>query len=205
MILFISNQRSRRAIRPGGIAGKGTSKMTILSALRERLSGPDASAESRSVGDAQRDPVEEARLPFAGYDRLDDREVIGGLSDHSQIELEAVESYERSHESREPVLDKLRWMRGREPLPGYDARGVEEIVAALEEADLATIKKVRAYERKFANRPAVLEAVVRVHHRRVAVRPPSAAPTYQSASATSASRAPVDRPEVDHAERNGRP
>jgi hypothetical protein len=184
--------------------------MTILSALRERLSGPDASAESRSFGDAQQGPGEEApgeeaRLPFAGYDRLDERQVVHGLSDHSQIELEAIESYERSHESRQPVLDKLRWMRGREPLPGYDARGVEEIVAALEDADLGTLWKVRAYERKFANRPAVLEAVVQVHHRRVAVRPPSAAPAYQSASATSASRAPVDRTEVNHAERNGRP
>jgi hypothetical protein len=174
--------------------------MTILSALRERLSGPDASAESRSLGDAQRDPVEEARLPFAGYDRLDDRQVVHGLSDHSQIELEAVESYERSHESREPVLDKLRWMRGREPLPGYDALGVEEIVAALEDADLATLKKVRAYERKFANRPAVLEAVVRVHHRRVAVRPPTAAPSYQPMSATGVSSVPVDR-----SERSSRP
>jgi hypothetical protein len=107
--------------------------------------------------------------------------------------------------NREPVLDKLRWMRGREPLPGYDALDVKQIVAGLEDADLGTLWKVRAYERKFANRPAVLEAVVRVHHRRVAVRPPSAAPAYQSASATSASRAPVDRPEVNHAERNGRP
>ena len=49
--------------------------------------------------------------------------------------------------------------------PGYDALGVEEILAVLGEADLATIKKVRAYERKFANRPDVLEEVVRVHHR----------------------------------------
>ena len=92
--------------------------------------------------------------------------MIDGLSDHSQVELEAVETYERSHESREAVLDKLRYMRGSEPLPGYDALSVEEIVAALEEADLATIKKVRGYERKFANRPDVLEEVVRVHHRR---------------------------------------
>ena len=50
-------------------------------------------------------------------------------------------------------------------LPGYDALDVEEIVAVLGDADLATIKKVRAYERKFANRPAVLDEVVRVHHR----------------------------------------
>ena len=49
--------------------------------------------------------------------------------------------------------------------PGYDALSVEEIVTALGEADPATIKKVRSYERKFANRPDVLEEVVRVHHR----------------------------------------
>ena len=64
------------------------------------------------------------------------------------------------------MLDKLRYMRGSEPFAGYDALSVEEIVAALEEADLATIKKVRGYERKFANRRDVLDAVVRVHHGR---------------------------------------
>jgi hypothetical protein len=100
---------------------------------------------------------------------------MNGLSDHSQVELEAVEGYEpeleavegyeRSHKDREPVLDKPRYMRGREPLPSYDALSVEQIVAALGEADLATIKRVRAYERKFANRPNVLEEVVRVLHR----------------------------------------
>jgi hypothetical protein len=166
--------------------------MTILSALGDRLSGRDASAQS--TGDSQGDPAAEARLPFAGYDRLGDREVMEGLSDHSQIELEAVESYERSHKDREPVLNKLRYMRGREPLPGYDALSVEEILAALEEADLATIKKVRGYERKFANRAQVLEEVVRVHRRRQATEPASAAPGYQPISARTRSSAPVDRP-----------
>src|SRR5687768_5678699 len=109
--------------------------MTIVSAIRDRFSPSSASAPqlaryASAAGDA---------LPFAGYDRLADREVIEGLCDHSQVDLEAVETYERSHKDRKPVFDKLRWMRGREPLPGYDALGVEEIVATLEEADLATI------------------------------------------------------------------
>ena len=102
-------------------------------------------------------------LPFAGYDRLDDREVIDGLSDHSQVELEAVESYERSHQEPRACAGQAALHARTEPLPGYDALSVEEIVAALREADLATIKKVRGYERKFANRPDVLEEVVRVH------------------------------------------
>jgi hypothetical protein len=157
--------------------------MTVLRALRDRFSTTESSAGQ--AGDAPGDPAAEAGLPFAGYDRLDARQVIDGLHDRSQIELEAVESYERSHRDREPVLDKLRYMRGSEPVPGYDALSSDEVVTALEEADLATIKKVRGYERKFANRPGVLEEVVRVHHRRLANRPASAPPAYQPMSARS--------------------
>ena len=168
--------------------------MIILSAIRDRFfpSSPSAPNLARDASTAAGDGD---ALPFAGYDRLGDRQVIDGLCDHSQIELEAVESYERSHKDRKPVLDKLRWMRGREPLPGYDALSVEEVVAALEEADLATIKRVRGYERKFAHRSEVLETVVRTHSRRQAAEPASAAPTYQPTSARIRSSAPVDRPE----------
>jgi hypothetical protein len=174
--------------------------MTIVSAIRDRFS-PSSASSSELARDASTGAAGDGdTLPFAGYDRLDDRQVMEGLSDHSQIELEAVESYERSHKDRKPVLDKLRFMRGREPLPGYDALSVEEIVAALEEADLATIKKVRGYERKFANRSEVLEEVGRTHSRRQATEPASAAPRYQPTSARTRSSAlissaPVDRPE----------
>jgi hypothetical protein len=162
--------------------------MSILSAIRDRFSPSSRSASSVSASESVRDASAEAAgkgdaLPFAGYDDLDAKQVKKGLSDHSQVELEAAESHERSHKDRKSVLDKLRYMRGREPLPGYDALGVEEIVAALEEADLATIKKVRDYERKFANRPDVLEEVVRVHRERRAAEPESPAPGYQPMSA----------------------
>lgn len=151
--------------------------MTILSAISDRLSPSSPSA-----------PVEGGGLPFAGYDRLNGREVVDGLSDHSQVELEAVEGYERSHKERQSVLDKLRYMRQREPLPGYDTLNTEEIATALKEADLDTVKKVRGYERKFANRPDVLEEAVRVLHLRQAAHPAPPAPAYQSASSTSAAR-----------------
>jgi hypothetical protein len=127
--------------------------------------------------------ADEAQLPFSGYDRLNAKQVKDGLSDHSQVELEAVESYERSHQDREAVLDKLRYLRGAEPLPGYDALDVEEILAALKEADLATLKRVRGYERKFANRPRILDDVARVHGERRATEPASAAPAYNPTSA----------------------
>ncbi len=139
--------------------------MSILTALRARVSTTDST--SAQAGEGKPDRAAEAQVPFAGYDRLGAKQVTDGLHDHSQVELDAIESYERSNQNREAVLDKLRWMRGAEPMPDYDALSVEAIEAALGTADMATIKKVRAYERKFANRHDVLEEVVRVHHRRL--------------------------------------
>jgi hypothetical protein len=179
MILCVSIQRSRRVIPTRPDRWEGTA-MAILSALRNS-SARDGSGQSESA--AAGAPAE-ARLPFPGYDRLDDRDVIERLSGHSQIELEAVESYERSNQNRVTVLDKLRWLRGSEPLPGYDALSTKEVLTALKEADLTTIKKVRGYERKFANRRDVLEEVIRVHHARRAAQPASAPPGYQPMSAT---------------------
>jgi hypothetical protein len=175
--------------------------MTVLRAPRERVSTSESAAGP--AGDVHGDPVAKARRrPFDGYDRLDAKQVIDELRDHTQIELEAVESYERSHQDRQPVLDKLRYMRGSEPLPGYDTLNVEEIVSALQEADPATIKKVRGYERKFANRPDVLDGVIRAHHRGQANQPVRPAPAYQPMSATSTSSA---SPGGDRPEKSGRP
>lgn len=180
------SQRSRRFTRPGGVAGKGPRPVTILTALRDRLSPHESSVRrSQTSGEGPPGTVADAELPFAGYDSLDARKVVDALSDHSQNELEAVEAYERAHESREPVLAKLRYMRGSEPVPGYDALSVEEIVSALDRADPATIMKVRGYERKFANRPTVLDAGAQAHHRGSAVRRAGPAPAYQPMSARS--------------------
>jgi hypothetical protein len=130
--------------------------------------------------------------PFAGYDRLSTRQAVAALSGHTQIELEAVESYERSHKARQPVFDKLRYLRGLEPLPGYDALGADEILAAVERADLGTIKRVRGYERKFRNRQRLLDEVNRVRRARREASPASAAPGYRPMSAPPVA-APVGR------------
>jgi hypothetical protein len=107
-----------------------------------------------------------AKEPVAGYDSLKPKEVVASLSDHSQVELAKIESYERTHEDRRVVFDKLRWMRQDEPLPGYDALSIDEVVAALGKADVTTIKRVRGYERKFGARKDVLDEVARVHGER---------------------------------------
>ena len=131
--------------------------MKILDALRKRRSGGserDTPATASAAG--------EDRLPISGYDHLKEKEVSDQLSQLSQVELATVETYERAHGNRAAVLDKLRYMQGTEPLPGYDALTTAQIAEALAGADAETVKAVRDYERKFAHRQSVLQEAARV-------------------------------------------
>src|SRR4051794_41156690 len=121
--------------------------MKILERLRNRSPRGDAD----DPGTAEASSTDADRLPIAGYDRLDDKHVGAQLAQLSQVELAAVETYERSHKKRPEVLDKLRYMRTVEPLSGYDALGPEQIATALAGADAETVKAVRDYERKFGH------------------------------------------------------
>ena len=129
--------------------------MKILDALRHRRAPVEALGDEAVSPDAD-------ELPIAGYDKLDHSQVATRLDRLSQVELAAVEDYERSHENRAEVLDKLRYMRTDEPLPGYDALSPEQITEALVGADAATVKGVRDYERKFRHRPAVMDETARI-------------------------------------------
>ena len=75
--------------------------MKMLDALRGR----------RPHGDAPDEKA--AELAILGYDMLDHRGVGVRLDLLTQTELEAVETYERSHADRRQVLDGLRHMRMR--------------------------------------------------------------------------------------------
>jgi hypothetical protein len=132
--------------------------MKILDALRNRFSHADAPGEVAGSPDEKASSPNAAELPFPGYDKLDDKHIGARLDELSQVELAAVESYERSHEDRPVVLDKLRYMLTSEPLPDYDTLSPEQIAEALADADAETVKAVRDYERKFGARPQVMEA-----------------------------------------------
>jgi hypothetical protein len=97
--------------------------------------------------------------PFAGYERLDTGEVVADLATHSQVELTAIESFESSHRDRTAVLNKLRYLRGSEPIAHYDGLDLEALATAIGGADDATLVRMRTYERKFQNRSEVLEPV----------------------------------------------
>jgi hypothetical protein len=131
--------------------------MKKLEALRKRRS-----QESRRETRATTSSPDDHPVPIPGYDDLGDKQINDQLSQLSQVELAAVESYERAHGSRPGVLDKLRYMRSSEPLPGYDALQTEQIAKALAGADAETVKAVRDYERKFQRRRSVLDEAARV-------------------------------------------
>ena len=71
----------------------------------------------RPAPDRQRAGCPAAGVPIPGYDDLDGHGVGRRLAALSQVELAAVEVYERSHMERPEVLDRLRYMRCSEPLP----------------------------------------------------------------------------------------
>jgi hypothetical protein len=132
--------------------------MKILDRLRNRR--PPGQASHPGLTEAS--SANERQLPIAHYGQLDAKQVIPGFSRLSQVELATVEAHERSHRNRPVVLNRLRWLRGSEPLPGYDALASDEIVRALADADAATVKAVRSYERHHRDRPEVRAQVARV-------------------------------------------
>ena len=133
--------------------------MTILKSLQERFSGGDAQVDGAETDGVETTRSDDSQLPIPGYDRIGNKDLIAELSKHSQVELAAIETYERSHKKRVPVFDKLRYLRGQEPIQDYDALSVKEILAGLEGVETETLQRTRVYERKFQNRPNVLEEV----------------------------------------------
>jgi hypothetical protein len=143
-----------------------------------RKSGDDNRPPAQGAGNFT--PDANGGEPFSGYDRLDSRKLMAGLHGYSQAELTAIEEYERSHQDRVEVLHKLRYMRGAEPIEGYDDLSPDQVIASLGDSDINTIKRIRDYERKFANRKEVIDAVTAAAHADRAARPVEKPPAYQA-------------------------
>ena len=84
-------------------------------------------------------------------------EVVGKLSELSQIDLAKVDAYERKHENRSTVLSRIDSLRKDEPWPGYDELTVDEIRTTLARADAKQSREVHEYERRHKERRAVLQ------------------------------------------------
>jgi hypothetical protein len=115
-------------------------------------------------------------VPIQGYDDLEARRLFAQLRLRSQAELTQIDSYERSHQDRRAVLDKLRYLRIDEPIAGYDGLEADAILAALADADTVKLAAVRGYEVKLRDREEVLTGLVRLRAERMAAQGSGAAP-----------------------------
>jgi ferritin-like metal-binding protein YciE len=100
-------------------------------------------------------------LALADYDKLTAQEIVEKLGGLSQVELAKVEVYERRHQKRSTVLSKVKALKAQEPWPGFDELNVDEVRAALGEADAELASSVHAYERAHKNRAGVVDVAAR--------------------------------------------
>jgi ferritin-like metal-binding protein YciE len=116
---------------------------------------------ARAEGQVKGALASEDDLPISRYDSLTAGEIVRKLPDLSQIDLAKVDSYERKHQNRATVVNRIQALRGDEPWPGYDELTTSEIRAVLSEAGAERAETVREYERAHKNRSGVLTAADR--------------------------------------------
>ena len=103
----------------------------------------------------------EEDLPIKDYDKQTAEEITAKLPGFSQRELRLIEAYERKHENRTTITDRISKLAGEEPWSGYDEMGVGAIEKELTEGDVEDAKRVRSYERAHKERSGVIDAAER--------------------------------------------
>jgi hypothetical protein len=103
----------------------------------------------------------EQDLPIKDYDKQTAGDIASKLNGFSQRELRTIDAYERKHENRATITDKISKLTGDEPWSGYDELSAEAAAKAVGEAEQETVKAVRSYERDHKNRSSVIEATTR--------------------------------------------
>jgi hypothetical protein len=106
----------------------------------------------------RRMPLTEEDLPLQNYDRQRAGSIAAKLTGFTQHELRVIREYESNRENRAIVLERIAELSGQEPWAGYDEQSLEEITAALADADAATVRQVLRYEREHKSRAAIIRA-----------------------------------------------
>jgi G:T/U-mismatch repair DNA glycosylase len=99
--------------------------------------------------------------PITGYDDLTAEEIVAKLPEQPQATLVQVAAYERAHDKRSTVLERVAALTGPQPAPGYDELTADEVQKLLTGGDAALATAVRDYERRHKSRASVLEAAAR--------------------------------------------
>ena len=149
------------AARATGQKAASTARKTSKTAKRQSRQARKLPGVARTEGRVKGAVASESDLAIARYDSLTVEEINGRLQSLSQIDLAKVDAYERKHQNRSTVTERISTLQADEPWAGYDELTVAEVQAVLGEGDEARIKQVRAYERAHKNRAGVLETAER--------------------------------------------
>jgi ferritin-like metal-binding protein YciE len=149
------------AARVAGAAAKQTARRGATKAKRQSRQARKVPGVARAEGRAKGAVASAADLPIARYDALTADEVVAKLPELSQIDLAKVDTYERKNQNRTTVTERVSALQAKEPWPGYDEQGVQEIVTALKGATDEKARDVRAFERAHKDRAGVIAATER--------------------------------------------
>jgi hypothetical protein len=148
----------RRGARATQRATKRTTRATRKAVAKPARTAAAAAAPARA---AARAAAQVAEAPITGYDDLTAEDVVAKLPELTQAELVQVTAYERAHDARTTVLDRVKALTGPEPAPGYDELTAEEVQTLLTGGDAELAAAVRDYERRHKGRTGVIDAAVR--------------------------------------------
>jgi hypothetical protein len=135
-----------------------TTRTTPTGAKADRTQGAAVTKRTRKPADATAGPGEP---PIAGYDSMTAEQVVAKLPELPQVTLAHIEAYEKSHQSRSTVLERIGSLRGDEPAPGYDELTAEQATHLLADGDAEFAGRIRDYERRHKGRSTVLQAAER--------------------------------------------
>src|SRR4051794_24888763 len=99
----------------------------------------------------------EQDLPIPGYDKQTAADIESKLKGFSQRELRMIDAYERKHENRATITDKIAKLTGDEPWSGYDEQSVDAITTALNDTDALTAQALKTYGRDHKTRAVGIE------------------------------------------------
>lgn len=146
------------AVREVGEATMNTARATGARAKRTTRQARKVPGVAQAEGQIKGAMASAGDLAIARYDKLTADEIVRKLPELSQIDLAKIDSYERKHQNRTTILNRIASLRGDEPWAGYDELTANEVLAVLSEADEDLVQRVRAYERSHKNRATVLKA-----------------------------------------------
>ena len=113
----VSTTGAADAVREAGRREDGARPASAKRTARQARKVPGV---ARAEGELKGAVASEDDLAIARYDKLTAEEIAGRLAELSQVDLAKVDAYERKHENRTTVLNRISTLRGDEPWAGYD-------------------------------------------------------------------------------------